>query len=219
MTEPDNNALDNDSEDDSASEPCPWIIHATDETFEEEVLKRSQETPVVIDFWATWCQPCLMLAPVLEKVAREYEGKFILVKAESSEAQNAAAQFNVQSLPTVMAVCDGEIVDYFAGVVPEDHFREWIDRVLQVGRMAEAKRLEELNPEAAEAIYRSLHEQLPNEGEIQVGIARVLFAQDRIDDCREQLEQMEGRGFLEPEAEKIKSAIHLKEPQGDSTLR
>src|SRR5262245_45410134 len=95
------------------AQPSPWIIEARQDTFQQYVVSRSREITVVIDFWATWCQPCRLLAPILEKLADEYQGKFLLVKAETEKLPNIAAAFGVQSIPAVYAVRDGELVDYF----------------------------------------------------------------------------------------------------------
>ena len=85
---------------------------------------------VVVDFWATWCQPCRMLGPILEKLAQEYAGKFLLVKADTDKLQNIAAGFGVQSIPAVYALRDGQLLDSFVGLLPEGQIRQWIDRLL-----------------------------------------------------------------------------------------
>ncbi len=88
----------------AASEnPTPWVVDTTAERFELDVVERSQLTPVVVDFWAAWCQPCRHLAPLLEKLATEYAGRFIVVRANTDELPHIAAQFNIQSIPTVFA--------------------------------------------------------------------------------------------------------------------
>src|SRR6185295_9419634 len=97
----------------------PWILEATEANFQQEAVERSRELPVVIDFWAEWCQPCRMLAPLLEKLAVEYGGRFLLVKAETENLPNIAAGFGVESIPAVYALRDGQLVDYFVGVLPE----------------------------------------------------------------------------------------------------
>src|SRR5438876_7604816 len=140
-----------------APQKSPWVIDARQETFQQEVVERSRGVPVVIDFWATWCQPCLLLGPILEKLADEYQGKFLLVKAETEKLPNIAAAFGVQSIPAVYGLRDGQLVDYFVGLLSEAQIRAWLDRLLPTPAeqlVAEAARLEQSDPAAAEARYR-----------------------------------------------------------------
>lgn len=186
-----------------------WVVNTTSETFQRDVFERSREAPVVVDFWSRTCQPCLMLAPILEGLAEEFGGRFILVKAEAEQTQQQAMEFRVRGVPAVFAVVDGEVVDFFEGLLPPEHVRLWLDRVLQRGELARAKRLEETDPTAAETVYRAALEASPNETDASIGLARSLFKQGRSDDCRALIEKLEHRGFLEPEAEKIKAELHL----------
>src|SRR5690242_3866512 len=113
-----------------STEPSPWILEAEEATFQQQVVERSRELLVVIDFWAAWCQPCRLLGPVLEKFARDYDGKFLLVKAETEKLPGIAAGFGVESIPAVYAVRDGAIVDFFVGLRDERQFQAWVDRLL-----------------------------------------------------------------------------------------
>lgn len=194
--------------------PSSWITNTTPETFDKDVFERSLEAPVIVDFWAAWCAPCRALAPILEALATEFDGKFILVKANTEEVPEAAAKFNVQGIPAVYAVIDGEVVDFFAGALPEAQIRVWLDRLFMIKAFAEAKRLEESAPEAAEAKYRALAEQSPNNAEFQIGLARTLLVQKRFEDCQQVISELAGRGFLEPEAEKVKAALDLHGMEG-----
>lgn len=195
-------------------EPSPWIVNTTPESFEKDVFERSHELPIIVDFWAAWCAPCRALAPTLEALASEFEGKFILVKANTEEVPDAASKFNVQGIPAVYAVIDGEVVDFFSGALPEAQIRSWLDRLFAISAFAEAKRLEETAPAAAEAKYRVLAEQEPNNAEFQIGLARTLLKQERMEDCQQIIDQLEDRGFLEPEAEKLKATLALHSVEG-----
>lgn len=186
-----------------------WITETTDNTFEQDVIEGSRERLVVVDFWATWCGPCRMLGPILEKLAGEYGGRFQLVKAETDHNQRAAASFNVSSIPAVFAVLEGEAVDYFAGALPEPQLRAWLDRLLATADAAQVKRLEETDPAAAEARYRQLMAQFPKEPQLKIGLARTLHAQGQFDEARRLVDELEARGFLEPEAQQVKSALEL----------
>lgn len=190
------------------------VINATSTTFENEVTLRSQQVPVVVDFWAPWCAPCRALGPVLEKLAQEYAGRFILVKANSDELPEAAAKFNVQGIPAVYAVVGGEVVDFFSGAIPESMVRQWLDRVLSVAALQEAKRAEAKSPAEAEQRYRALLADDPKSFEARIGLARAFFAQDRLPEAREIVSELEKRGFLEPEAQKLKASLDLRNMEG-----
>src|SRR5204863_8989216 len=93
--------------------------------------ERSLTTPVVIDFWAEWCGPCKQLSPVLEKLAVEYAGAWVLAKVDVDANQRLAQMFRVQGIPMVYAVVNGQPVDAFTGVVPEAQLRQWLDAILR----------------------------------------------------------------------------------------
>ncbi|MBN8792306.1 MAG: thioredoxin [Stenotrophomonas nitritireducens] len=104
----------------------PHVFDATTETFETEVLQKSLQTPVLVDFWATWCGPCKTLGPILEKLAGEYHGAFELAKVDVDKEQQIAAAFQIRSVPTVFLVKGGQIVDGFPGALPEGQLREFL---------------------------------------------------------------------------------------------
>jgi len=100
------------------------------QNFKDIVVDGSYKCPVVVDFWAPWCGPCKVLKPILEKLAEEYQGKFILAKINSDENQQLAAQFGVRGIPAVKAIRDGKIVDEFSGALPENAVRDWLQKLI-----------------------------------------------------------------------------------------
>jgi putative thioredoxin len=107
-----------------------YVIEVTDATFNTDVVARSQRVPVIIDLWAEWCGPCKQLGPVLEKLAEEAAGAWILAKVDVDANPQLAAALQVQSIPMVVAVVGGQLVDGFLGALPEAQVRAWIDQVL-----------------------------------------------------------------------------------------
>ena len=191
----------------------PYIVETTQETFERDVVDRSRDVPVVVDFWAEWCGPCRTLGPRLERLAEEYGGKFVLVKADTERVPEIAAAFGIRSIPAVFGLKDGKLVDSFVGVLPESEIRAFLDRLLPTPAerlIAEARGLESSDLKAAEARYRIALDLAPEEPQVKIGLARVLLAQDRPDEARPLIEALERRGYLEPEAEKLKADLTLR---------
>jgi putative thioredoxin len=205
----------------SETQANPSIIEATAETFVVDVIERSQVVPVVVDFWAEWCQPCRILGPILEKLAGEFEGKFVLVKAETEKLSEIAVSFGVQSIPSVFVVKGGKVVDSFVGVAPEPALRSWIERYLPTPAESlaiEARQLEATDLEAADAKYREALAIEPTEPGMKIGLARVALARGTVDEARSIIQDLEKRGFLEPEAEMVKAGLTLRRASGPSDL-
>jgi putative thioredoxin len=114
---------------DSATAPADsYIFEAGEANFETDVLQASLQTPVLVDFWATWCGPCKTLGPILEKLAGEYGGAFKLAKIDCDKEQQLAGMFGVRSIPTVVLIQGGQIVDAFSGALPESQVREFLKK-------------------------------------------------------------------------------------------
>ncbi|WP_411080850.1 tetratricopeptide repeat protein [Streptomyces sp. cmx-18-6] len=116
-----------------AVSPAALVIDVDEAGFERDVLQRSAEVPVVIDFWAEWCEPCKQLSPLLERLAAEYNGRFLLAKVDVDANQMLMQQFGIQGIPAVFAVVAGQALPLFQGAAPEAQIRETLDQLIQVG--------------------------------------------------------------------------------------
>jgi putative thioredoxin len=145
----------------SAARPAgTHVFEAGEANFETDVLQASLQTPVLVDFWATWCGPCKTLGPILEKLADEYAGAFKLAKVDCDKEQQLAGMFGVRSIPTVVLIQGGQIVDAFSGALPESQVKEFLTR----HRVEPASRIE--------APVQDVHEDVPVET-AQAAVARI----------------------------------------------
>ena len=198
--------------------PAAWVIEGTEQNFETEVLQRSNEIPVIVDFWATWCGPCQQLGPILESLAQEAAGRFLLVKVDVDAQPGLAAAFGVQSIPHVFALKNGQLADQFMGALPEDQIRAWLERLQPSAAeslLLDAQRLETSDPATAEAKYREAMENDAQRDAAKIGLARLLLQQHREAESRTLIEELEARGFLEPEAENVKAELSLRAAAAD----
>jgi len=197
----------------------PFVINVTRATFQQDIVQKSMELPVVIDFWAPWCNPCRQLAPILEALAAEMGGKFILAKVNTDEEPEIAQAFRVESLPTVFAMIQGQPVDQFSGLLTAEQVKEWVSRLLPspAQQLAqEAMALIETDPKTAESKFREALLLAPDEDSLKILLARVVLSQGRLDECATIIEGLEKRGFLEPEAERLKSELDVRRTAAES---
>ena len=163
------------------------VIDVTEATFQSEVLERSMQTPVVIDFWAEWCEPCKQLSPLLERLAVEGGGAWVLAKIDVDANPRIAQMFRVQSIPMVFAVVGGQPFNLFTGVQPEAQIRQVIAEVLKAGGVEVEEpsdpRMEAADDalitgdlDAAEAAYKKILAESPADSAAEAGLAHVLLA-------------------------------------------
>jgi putative thioredoxin len=167
------------------------IIDVSETDFEFEVLNYSQNTPVVVDFWATWCVPCKVLGPLLERLAEEGRGAFRLARVDVDANPNLALRYGVRSIPVVKAFANGQVAAEFTGALPEPRVREFIKKLApSEGDLILEKANSLLNQHqwaSAEQSYRQVLEQTPDSPAGLLGLSKVLLAQGRSDESRQVL--------------------------------
>lgn len=155
----------------------PHIFDVDQTNFEAEVLEASLQTPVLVDFWATWCGPCKSLGPLLEKLAVEYNGAFRLGKVDVDQNQELAGVFGIRSIPTVILVKDGQILDGFAGALPEGQLRQFLAPHVQPLQGEPEEELEEPAAESPEQAINRLQQEIaadPQRPELKLDLAIAL---------------------------------------------
>jgi putative thioredoxin len=161
----------------------PLVV--TDADFEQEVLERSSELPVLVDFWADWCRPCHMLAPVLERAVDANDGKVMLAKLDTDQNPATAARYGVRGLPTVKAFRDGQVVDEFTGAQPPAVVERFVSGLVP----SEADQLVEAGDE--DSLRRALAAD-PNHGVARRELARILLQRGEVGEALELLEGIHG---------------------------
>lgn len=196
--------------------------------FEEKVIAASFKQPVVIDFWAPWCGPCKVLKPMLEKLAQEYGGKFILAKVNSDENPELSMQFGVRGIPSVKAVVKGEVVSEFTGALPEGQVRAWLEQIIpspaEELRQVARQRWAEGDGATALQILTQASALDPRNEWVHVDSAEILLAQGKVEEAQTLL-----AGLRDPRVQQdarvmqLRAQLHLSKMaasgENESSLR
>ena len=204
-----------------------WTIDVGEDNFEAEVLERSTQVPVLVDFWAPWCGPCKTLGPLLEKLADEYNGEFRLAKVNVDENQNLAGVFGIQGIPAVKLFKDGDLASEFTGALPEPMLREFLTKFLPSAADKKADQAAQLEAEGkateAKAAYQAILDSDPNHALALLGLGRIAMNEgdgeaalrylDKIslvDDARKEADRLIARLKLQSGATDNENALREK---------
>jgi putative thioredoxin len=197
----------------------PYIHNVSMQDFQNLVLEKSINKPVLVDFWADWCQPCQTIMPMLAKLAEEYDGKFELAKVDADKEQELAAHFGIKSLPTMKLFYQGQIVDEKLGAVPESEIREMLDKHIvseseQFMKAAMMSYEQGQTEKALEMLNHALAKD-PDNTDLKVTIAQMINAQGDVESAIALLDSLDSEGQKLDAVIKLRAEIKLTEQLAD----
>ena len=200
-----------------------FIVDANPDNFNAEVVEKSKQVPVLLDFWADWCEPCKALTPILTKLAEEYQGRFILAKVNADEQQQLTQHLGIKSLPTVKLLKDGQIVDEFNGALPEGQVREFLDKHVDAASASDSAQIfamiEAGEIAAADAQLQSLIAIDPDNKDIPLAKLKITLANSDFDAFDEQLKTLSEEVRKSAEVTQMEAAVTLaRAGGGDESL-
>ena len=188
-------------------------IDVDQHAFQRDVLDESRNRPVVVDFWAPWCGPCRVLKPMLEKLAAEYDGRFLLAKINSDENPDLSSRYAVRSIPSVKMFVDGEVADEFMGALPESSVRAFIDRLLPTaGELLRRQAMEAISARRSDEGLRMLREALavePRNDLTRIDLCEVLLEAGQPDEAHVMLDAVSPLATRDPGVARRVAALRL----------
>ncbi|MDX1552780.1 MAG: co-chaperone YbbN [Marinobacter sp.] len=191
----------------------PYIFEATMDNFQQDVMEASSRTPILIDVWAEWCAPCRQLMPLLEKLADEYRGGFMLAKVNADEQEQLTGSLGVRSLPTVILVKDGQAVDGFNGALPESEIRKVLDKHIEIPEDEEApydkahRLWEEGDVEAALAVLTEMNRNNPEDLKVLIDLAQLKAELGDLETAEQVLESLPPEEKMQHQAKQLAARI------------
>jgi len=187
----------------------PMVFDTSAAHFEREVIERSLLAPVLVDFWATWCEPCKQLTPVLEKLVADYNGGFILAKVDVDKEQQLATAVGIRSVPTLMLVKDGQLVDGFPGALPEAQLREFLKKhgIVPFPKPVQEGEAPSETPQEAVVRLRGEIAATPESDELKLDLALALARSGEADESIRLLDALPAKFALDERAKQARAQL------------
>ncbi len=188
-------------------------FEVTEQNFAAQVIEASHQQPVLVDFWATWCGPCQSLMPILEQLAQNYQGKFLLAKVEIDSQQGLASQFGVRSVPSVKLLKNGQIVDEFTGALPESQIRAFLDKHIENESdqlMQQALMLyQQGDSEAALSQMGQILQAHPDNLNNKLIYTNILLREQHVDEAKKWLESLSAEASDNPQVQAMQAQLEF----------